>query len=129
MQAVRAFIKNNFFAMIDPNAVGNLIAHGAGGQKNSGFLRNQIGNHLTEFVNSRVFLTLLITNRRICHFLAHFGRRQGAGIAVQINARRASVCKMGRCGDHGRTFCVKIDMLAVVGALTVKVKEIYLCGY
>ena len=71
---------------MDPDR--NLVAHRSGGQEHGSFVAEQCRHPFAERVDARVGERLLVADRRLRHRPAHFGRRQGLGVAVEVDARR-----------------------------------------
>jgi hypothetical protein len=63
----------------------DLVAHGAGGQVDGGFLAEQLGHHLLQPVHGRILALLLVAHFRLAHEAPHVRGGLGQGIAVEID--------------------------------------------
>ena len=78
---------------MDPD--GNLVAHRARRKEHGCFLAEQRRHPFAEGIDARVGEGLFVAHRRFSHRLAHFRRRQGLCVAVEVDARRVGA--LPRC--------------------------------
>src|SRR4051812_3448037 len=76
-----------FVAGVAVNSHAKLIAHGAGGDEESGFFAEHSGDSLFEAANGRVFAENIVTHFGGGHGCAHAGSGASHGIASEIDRR------------------------------------------
>src|SRR5947209_10784691 len=92
---VGTLFADDLLSMMRVDLDGNLVAHGAGGNKNGGFPPENLCGPLLQPVDRGVFTINVIANLSFSHGAAHFGSRLGDGVAAQVNRRSRVVCFRG----------------------------------
>jgi hypothetical protein len=64
----------------------HLIAHGAGRKEEARLLAQEIGHHVLQEIDGRIFALLLVAHFGFRHSSSHRGSRTGNGVAEQVYA-------------------------------------------
>jgi hypothetical protein len=109
-ERVTGLVHDDGVALACPDAIRDLVAHGAGRQKHRGFLAEKFGDPFLQQVGGWILECLLVAALGLGHGLAHAGRRLGIGVGVQIDAKIAG----DFCGFAGVTEEVGLHILLPV---------------
>ena len=84
-QGMGELLKQDLISRPSVHGKRNLIAHRAGGKKKRRFLTQEIGDHVLQQIDCRVFALLLVSDFRFAHDPPHRCRRAGDRVAEQVD--------------------------------------------
>ena len=84
-QGMGELLKQYLISRLAVHCERDLVAHRTGGKKKRRFLTQEIGDHVLQQIDCRVFALLLVSDFRFAHEPPHRCRRAGDRIAEQID--------------------------------------------
>ena len=88
VDGMRGAMRNHLLAVTAVHAHGDLVAHGARGQKERRVLAQELGDHVLQEIDRRILVLLLVAHLRLAHEAAHLGGGLGYRVAVKVDLDR-----------------------------------------
>ena len=85
VQDVGVLVDDDLVPHAGERAQAELVAHGARGHEEGGFLAQHVGHHLLEPVDGGILAVDVVPHRRLGHGAAHGVARPGDGVAAQVD--------------------------------------------
>jgi hypothetical protein len=85
VDGMRGAMRKHLLAGTAVHAHGDLVAHGARGQKERGVLAQELGDHVLQEIDRGILILLLVAHLRLAHEAAHLGGGLGHRVAVEID--------------------------------------------
>src|SRR3974390_1028823 len=82
---MRSGFENDFLPRLSVSAHGELISHSAGRHKKGGRVPRELRGSSLQTLYRWILAKHIVTDFRLGHTPAHFGRRQSDGVAAKVN--------------------------------------------